>query len=73
LTRVPAPAFAGASPPPTCERTSRQQRSTCFHESGQGLIEYGLILVMMAVVCIISLLLFGSQLSSLLSLIASAV
>ena len=40
---------------------------------GQGLIEYGLILVIMAVVCVVSLLFFGDQLSSLLSLIASAV
>jgi Flp pilus assembly pilin Flp len=42
-------------------------------ESGQGLIEYGLILAMMAVVCVVSLLFFSDQLSSLLSLIASAV
>ena len=42
-------------------------------ESGQGLIEYGLILVIMAVVCVVSLLFFGDQLSSLLSLIASAI
>ena len=42
-------------------------------ESGQGLIEYGLILIIMAVVCVVSLLFFGDQLSSLLSLIASAV
>jgi Flp pilus assembly pilin Flp len=40
---------------------------------GQGLVEYGLILVLVAVVCVISLLFFGDQLSSLLSLIASAV
>lgn len=42
-------------------------------ERGQGLIEYGLILIVMAVVCIVSLLFFGDQLSSLLSLITSAV
>ena len=42
-------------------------------ESGQGLVEYGLILVVMAVVCIASLLFFGDQLSSLLSLMAAAV
>jgi Flp pilus assembly pilin Flp len=50
--------------------SSRARRSG---EAGQGLIEYGLILVIMAVVCVISLLFFGDQLSSLLSLIASAV
>jgi Flp pilus assembly pilin Flp len=44
-----------------------------FAERGQGVIEYGLILVIMAVVCVISLVFFGDQLSSLLSLIASAV
>jgi Flp pilus assembly pilin Flp len=46
---------------------------TRWGESGQGLIEYGLILIIMAVVCVVSLLFFGDQLSSLLSLIASAV
>jgi Flp pilus assembly pilin Flp len=41
--------------------------------AGQGLIEYGLILALMAVVCVVSLFLFNDQLSSLLSLIASAI
>jgi Flp pilus assembly pilin Flp len=41
--------------------------------AGQGLIEYGLILVVMAVICAISLVFFSDQLSSLLSLIATAV
>jgi Flp pilus assembly pilin Flp len=41
--------------------------------AGQGLVEYGLILVIVAVVCVLSLVFFGDQLSSLLSLIASAV
>jgi Flp pilus assembly pilin Flp len=36
-------------------------------------VEYGLILFLAAVVCAVSLLFFGDQLSSLLSLIASAV
>lgn len=42
-------------------------------QTGQGLIEYGLILLIMTVACVVSLVLFGDQLSSLLSLIASAV
>lgn len=42
-------------------------------QEGQGLVEYGLILFLAAVVCAVSLLFFGDQLSSLLSLIASAV
>lgn len=42
-------------------------------QCGQGLIEYGLILSIMAIVCVISLVFFGDQLSSLLSLVASAV
>ncbi len=46
----------------------------CRHaQSGQGLVEYGVILMIMAVACIVSLVFFGDQLSSLLSLIASAV
>ena len=42
-------------------------------QSGQGLVEYGVILVIMAVACVVSLVFFGDQLSSLFSLIASAV
>ena len=42
-------------------------------QSGQGLVEYGVILVIMTVACVVSLVFFGDQLSSLLSLIASAV
>jgi Flp pilus assembly pilin Flp len=43
------------------------------HQPGQGLVEYGLILAIMAVVCVVSLLFFGDQLSTLLSLVAAAV
>jgi Flp pilus assembly pilin Flp len=66
-------------PAPTCDRRARRPCSTRIGridrpgESGQGLIEYGLILAVMAVVCVISLLFFSDQLSSLLSLVASAV
>jgi Flp pilus assembly pilin Flp len=42
-------------------------------QRGQGVVEYSLILVVMGVVCVISLVFFGDQLSSLLSVIASAV
>jgi Flp pilus assembly pilin Flp len=42
-------------------------------QKGQGVVEYSLILVVMAVVCVISLVFFGDQLSSLLSIIAGAV
>ena len=63
MTRGTTPASPGG-------RLGSSRRST---EAGQGLIEYGLILVIMAVVCVISLVFFGDQLSSLLSLIASAV
>jgi Flp pilus assembly pilin Flp len=41
--------------------------------SGQGLVEYAIILVIMAVACVVSLVFFGDQLASLLSLIASNV
>jgi Flp pilus assembly pilin Flp len=63
LSRGPTPALPG-------DRPAHARRAA---EAGQGLIEYGLILVIMAVVCVVSLLFFGDQLSSLLSLIASAV
>jgi Flp pilus assembly pilin Flp len=42
-------------------------------QQGQGIVEYSLIIVVMAVVCLISLVFFGDQLSSLLSLISGAV
>jgi Flp pilus assembly pilin Flp len=42
-------------------------------QDGQGLVEYSLILVIMGVVCVVSLVFFGDQLSSLLSLIGTAV
>jgi Flp pilus assembly pilin Flp len=54
-------------------KTGRARFGWAEHRSGQGLIEYGLILALMAVVCMVSLLFFGDQLSSLLSLIGSAV
>jgi Flp pilus assembly pilin Flp len=54
-------------------RAGRARFRRAGHQSGQGLIEYGLILVLMAVVCTVSLLFFGDQLSYLLSLIGSAV
>jgi Flp pilus assembly pilin Flp len=42
-------------------------------QAGQGLIEYGVILILAVVVCLVSLLFFSDQLSTMLSLIASAV
>ncbi len=42
-------------------------------QRGQGLVEYGLILALVAIVCVVSLVFFGDELSSLLSLIASQV
>ncbi len=50
-----------------------QERWPRTGRCGQGLIEYGLILAIMAVVCVVSLLFFSDQLSSLLALVASAV
>jgi len=49
----------------------RRQRP--HSERGQGLVEYGLILVIMAVSCVFSLVFFSDQLASLLSVIAQAV
>lgn len=58
---------------PLCQPAVGAPVCTTGGQGGQGLIEYGLILVLMAVVCLVSLVFFGDQLSSLLSLIASAV
>jgi hypothetical protein len=52
---------------------SRRCRPVRGRARGQGLVEYGLILILAIVVCIVSLLFFGDQLASVLSLIASAV
>jgi Flp pilus assembly pilin Flp len=41
--------------------------------AGQGVVEYGLILILAVVVCVVALVFFGDQLSSLLSLIATGV
>ena len=42
-------------------------------DPGQGIVEYGLILALAVVVCAVSLLFFGDQLSALLTFIASQV
>ncbi len=57
----------------TRDHSARFRRPSAASQAGQGLVEYGLILVLAVVVCIGSLLFFGDELSSLLSLIASAV
>lgn len=64
------PIVAAAS---TLLGSARTAHGELLSGSGQGLVEYGLILMVMAVVCVVSLVFFGDQLSSLLSLIASAV
>jgi Flp pilus assembly pilin Flp len=51
----------------------RRRAYRLFGGEGQGIIEYGIILAIMAVACVVSLLFFGDQLSSLLSLVAAAV
>ena len=65
----------GSCVAPACSRAGPARRDIPAGgpAAGQGLIEYGLILGIMAIVCIVSLVFFGDQLSSLLSLIASAV
>ncbi len=42
-------------------------------EAGQGLVEYGLILVLIAIVAIVSLVFFGSGVSGYLSAIGTSV
>ena len=43
------------------------------HEDGQGLVEYALILVLIAIVAIIALIFIGGQVSSVLSNVGSSV
>jgi pilus assembly protein Flp/PilA len=43
------------------------------HEDGQGLAEYALILALIAIVAIVALLFLGTQISSKLSIVGSAV
>jgi Flp pilus assembly pilin Flp len=54
-------------------RDSASGHGSLARQQGQGLVEYGLILVIVAVVCVVSLVFFGDQLSSLLQLITGAV
>lgn len=42
-------------------------------ESGQGLVEYGLIVALIAIVTIVALLFLSSQISSILSAIADQI
>jgi Flp pilus assembly pilin Flp len=53
--------------------TGSSRKPGPLFQSGQGLVEYGLILVIMAVACVFSLVFFSDQLSSLLSMIGQAV
>jgi Flp pilus assembly pilin Flp len=53
--------------------TGTPRRGTRPRESGQGIVEYGLILFIAVVVCVASLLIFGDQIATMLRLIASAV
>jgi Flp pilus assembly pilin Flp len=48
-------------------------RRTRRQEAGQGLVEYGLILVLIAIVAILSLIFIGGDVSTLLSQIGSSV
>jgi Flp pilus assembly pilin Flp len=54
----------GMLAPPPLPRTA---------QAGQGLVEYGLILVLVVIVAIVSLAFFGTTVSGMLSMIASSV
>lgn len=43
------------------------------NESGQGLVEYGLIVALIAIVTLVALLFMSSQISSILSVIADQI
>lgn len=61
------------APNRSAESSARAKTCRLADDKGQGLVEYGLILVIMALACVISLVFFGDQLSTLLQLITSAV
>jgi Flp pilus assembly pilin Flp len=42
-------------------------------QGGQGIVEYGLILATMLIVCVVALIFFGDQLAAILDFIASRV
>jgi Flp pilus assembly pilin Flp len=48
-------------------------RRTRRQEAGQGLVEYGLILVLIAIVAILSLIFIGGDVSTMLSQIGTSV
>jgi pilus assembly protein Flp/PilA len=42
-------------------------------EEGQGLAEYGLILTLIAIVCVIALMFFGTQVSTMINTVGKSV
>jgi len=50
-----------------------RQRPAASSQSGQGVVEYGLILGIMVLVCVVALVFFGDQLAAILGFIASKV
>jgi len=51
----------------------RALRASLGRDEGQGLVEYGLILVLIAVVAVAALLFFGGQVSEILSDVGNSV
>jgi Flp pilus assembly pilin Flp len=55
------------------ERQRRPRAAVELRQAGQGIVEYGLILAIMIVVCVVALVFFGDQLAAILGFIASKV
>ena len=70
---VPGPPQTGLPEVETYSGRSSHHTAPMLRQGAQGLVEYGLILVIVAFVCVVSLVFFGDQLSSLLQLITNAV
>ena len=70
---IPGPTQTGLPEVETSAGRSSHCTAPMVRQSAQGLVEYGLILFIVAFVCAVSLVFFGDQLSSLLQLITNAV
>ena len=57
----------------TAGSASRPQPNKEVRVSGQTLVEYGLIIAMVALICVVSLLLFRPEISSVLSDLSATV
>jgi Flp pilus assembly pilin Flp len=58
---------------PTCDRSRPDRARTDERALGQGVVEFGLILAVAALVAVVAIVFFGAQLAAILDLIGAQV